>query len=65
MICPEDVANELSALRAAVLGDDAKHGCLDEGRGGAGDAGAGSDSTGDGEADHVVGVSPWSPSNSY
>src|SRR5271170_192941 len=54
MICPAELANDLSACRAAVVGDDAKHGCLHEGRGGAGDAGAGSDSTDDGKADHVV-----------
>jgi hypothetical protein len=28
MICPAELANDLSAWRAAVVGDDAKHGCL-------------------------------------
>ncbi len=46
MICPVESANDLSACRTAVAGDDAKHGCLHEGRRGAGDAGAGSNSTG-------------------
>ena len=37
MICPVELANDLSALQAAGIGDHAGHGRLSEGRGGAGD----------------------------
>jgi hypothetical protein len=36
MICPVDLAHDMSALRAARIGDHAKHGILLEGRDGAG-----------------------------
>ena len=52
MICPAKIARDLSALRAARVGDHAKHGFLFEGRGGAGDESTGSDVAGDGEEDH-------------
>ena len=54
MICPVDIASEMSALRAARVGDHGEHGLLLEGRGGAGDEGTGSDFAGHGEEDHVV-----------
>ena len=44
----------MSALRAARVGDHAKHDLLPEGRSGAGDESTGSDFAGDGEEDHVV-----------
>src|SRR2546427_13204238 len=54
MICPLEIASDLSALRAARVADHGKHGWLLEGRDGAGDESAGSDFTGDGETDHLV-----------
>lgn len=54
MICPVDVANDLSAKRAARMGDHAEHGSVSEGRAGAGDEGTGSDFESHGEEDHVV-----------
>src|ERR1019366_4741754 len=54
MICPVEIAHDLSAFRAARVGDHAKHGFLLEGRSGAGDEGTGSDFAGPGEEDHVV-----------
>src|SRR6266571_2318631 len=54
MICPLEIASDLSALRAARVADHGKHGGLLEGRDGAGDESAGSDFTGDGETDHLV-----------
>ena len=54
MICPLEIASDLSALRAARVADHGKHGGLLEGRDGAGDEGTGSDSAGIGEEDHVV-----------
>ena len=43
-IChPVELANDLSAKRAARIGDHAEHGVLSEGRRGAGDEGTGSD----------------------
>jgi hypothetical protein len=44
----------MSALRAARIGDHAKHGILLEGRDGAGDESTGSDVAGNGEEDYVV-----------
>src|SRR5664279_3167536 len=54
MICLVEIARDLSALRAARVGDHAEHGGLLEGRDGAGDESAGSDLTGDGEEDYLV-----------
>jgi len=54
MICPVEIASEVSALRATRVGDHAGHGKLLEGRHGAGHEGAGSDFAGGGEEDHVV-----------
>ena len=54
MICPVEIARDMSALRAARVGDHAKHGCLLEGRDGAGNESTGSDVAGDGEEDHLV-----------
>ena len=54
MICPVELANDLSAKRAARIGDHAEHGRVSESRRGAGDEGTGSDSPGHGEEDHVV-----------
>ena len=54
MICPVELAHDLSDLRAVRVGDHAKHGTLLEGRDGAGDERTGSDVAGDGEEDHVV-----------
>src|SRR5208337_4467205 len=54
MICPVEIASDLSALRAARVGDHARHGFLLEGRGGAGDEATGSHIAGDGEEDYLV-----------
>src|SRR5919204_1851097 len=54
MICPVEIASEMSALRAARVGDHAEHGRLSEGRDGAGDESTGRDVAGDGEEDHLV-----------
>src|SRR5208282_2866262 len=54
MICPVEIASEMSALRAVRIGDHAEHGNLSEGRDGAGDESTGRDVAGDGEEDHVV-----------
>src|SRR6185369_12692623 len=54
MICPVEIASDMSALRAARVGDHGKHGFLPEGRDGAGDESTGRDVAGDGEEDHVV-----------
>src|SRR6516225_8295431 len=54
MICPVDLASDLSALQAARVGDHRKPGLLLPGRDGAGDEGTGSHLAGDGEKDHVV-----------
>src|SRR6201997_205433 len=54
MICPVEIASDMSALRAARVGDHGKHGFLPEGRDGAGDESTGCDVAGDGEEDHVV-----------
>jgi hypothetical protein len=47
MICPVQLASEMSALRAVRVGDHAEHGKLLEGRGGAGDESAGSNVAGE------------------
>src|SRR6266851_1715732 len=52
MICPVEIARDLSAFQAVRVGDHAKHGFLLEGRDGAGDESTGSDLTGDGETDY-------------
>ena len=54
MICPVEIARDVSALRAARVGDHAEHGGLLEGRDGAGDESAGSDLTGHGEEDYLM-----------
>src|SRR5437667_397047 len=54
MICPVELAGDLSALRAARAGEHAKHVLLPEGRDGAGDESTGSDFATHGEKDHVV-----------
>ena len=54
MICPVEIAGDLSALRAARAGEHAKHVLLPEGRDGAGNESTGSDFASHGEKDHVV-----------
>src|SRR5579859_7368830 len=54
MICPVEIAGDMSALRAVRIRDHAEHGSLSEGRDGAGDESTGRDAAGDGEEDHVV-----------
>ena len=54
MICPGDLASDVSAVHAARVADHEEHGFLLEGRHGAGDEGRGSDFAGDGEEDHLV-----------
>src|ERR1035441_6278509 len=54
MICPVEIASDLSAFLAARVRDHAKHGFLLEGRDGAGDESAGTDLTGHGEEDNLV-----------
>ena len=54
MICPDELAHELSALQAARVGDHAKHGKLLEGCDGAGDESTGRDIAGNGEEDNLV-----------
>jgi hypothetical protein len=54
MICPVELTHDMSALRAARIGDHAKHGILLEGRDGAGDESTGSDIAGHGEEDYLV-----------
>jgi hypothetical protein len=54
MICPVEIARDMSALRAVRVGDHAKHGLLPEGRDGAGDESTGCDFASHGEEDHVV-----------
>src|SRR5260370_8296227 len=61
MICPVEIASDMSAFRAARVGDHAKHGLLPEGRDGAGNESTGRDVAGDGKEDHLVAGSgdPW------
>src|SRR6266567_3253998 len=54
MICPVEIASDMSALRAVRIGDHAKHGFLPEGRDGAGNESTGRDIASDGEEDHLV-----------
>src|SRR3974390_3605829 len=54
MICPVELAHEMSAWRAARIGDHGRYGSVSEGRGGAGDESAGSHVAGDGAQDHLV-----------
>jgi hypothetical protein len=54
MICPVEIARDLSAFRAVRVGEDVEHVLLPEGRDGAGDEGTGSDFASDSEDDHVV-----------
>src|SRR5437660_11872492 len=61
MICPVEIASDMSAERAVRVGDHAKHGVLPEGLDGAGDESTGRDIASDGEEDHLVagGGDPW------
>src|ERR1700690_1988951 len=54
MICPVEIASDMSAWRAARVGDHAEHGSLSEGRDGAGDESTGRNVAGDGEEGHLV-----------
>src|ERR1700687_6492969 len=54
MICPVEIARDLSAFRAVRVREHGNHVLLPEGRDGAGDESTGSDFAGHGEADHVV-----------
>ena len=54
MICPVEIARDMSALHAVRVRDHAKHGFLPQGRDGADDESTGSNLAGDGETDHVV-----------
>src|SRR5258708_30722781 len=54
MICPVEIASDVSAFRAARIGDHTKHGILPEGRSGAGDESTRCDVAGHGEENYVV-----------
>src|SRR5438552_9446133 len=54
MICPVQIARDMSALRAVRIRDHAKHGSLSEGRDGAGNESTGRDVAGDGKEDYLV-----------
>src|SRR5579859_6536149 len=54
MICPVEIADDMSALRAVMVRYYAENGSLSEGRDGAGDESTGRDVASDGEEDHVV-----------
>src|ERR1017187_7718669 len=54
MICPVEIASDLSAWQAARVGEHGRHDLLQAGRDGADDEGTGSDFAGPGEEDHVV-----------
>src|ERR1035438_1397407 len=54
MICPDEIASEVSALQAARVGEHGRHVLIHAGRDGADDEGTGSDFAGAGEEDHVV-----------
>src|SRR5262252_9366452 len=54
MICPVEIAHEMSALRAARMREHVKHGLLPKGRDGAGDESTGRDVAGDGQEDYLV-----------
>src|SRR5215471_2275868 len=51
MICPVEIAHDMSALQAARMREHVKHGLLPEGRDGAGDESTGRDVAGDGHED--------------
>src|SRR5437870_10996561 len=55
MICPVELASDVSALQAGMVGDHAEHGFLHEGRDGAGDESTGSDFAGYGQENHAGG----------
>ena len=63
MICPVEIASDLSALRAAKVGDHVKHGFLLKGRDGAGNESTGSDLAGHAkkitwwQAAEIIGIS--------
>src|SRR6266496_1477362 len=61
MICPVEIARDMSAFQAVRVRDHGKHGFLPEGRDGAGHESTGRDVAGDGEEDHLVagGGDPW------
>jgi hypothetical protein len=54
MICPVELASDVSALRAARVGDHVKHGFLPEGCDGAGDQSTRSNFAGHGQEDPLV-----------
>ena len=54
MICPVEIASDVSALQAARVGDHGRHVLLQAGRDGADDESTGSHFAGPGEEDHVV-----------
>src|SRR6202166_5384934 len=54
MICPVEIAHDMSALRAVRIGDHAEHGSLSEGRDGAGYESTVRDVAGNGKEDYVV-----------
>jgi hypothetical protein len=54
MICPVEIARDMSALRTLRIRDHAKHGSLSKGRDGAGNEGTGRDVASDGEEDHTI-----------
>src|SRR5437588_10384264 len=54
MICPVEIASEVSAWQAARVGEHGRHVLLHAGRDGADDESTGSDSACPGEEDHVV-----------
>lgn len=54
MICPVDLASEMSALQAARVADHGGHGLLLEGRGGAGDESTRCYVASDSAQDHLV-----------
>ena len=54
MICPVELAHEMSALQAVRVREHGSHDLLLEGRSGAGDESTGSDLAGHGQEDHLV-----------
>src|ERR1035438_262276 len=54
MICPVEIAHDMSALRAVRMRDHAEHGDLSEGRDGAGNESTGRNVAGNGEEDQLV-----------
>src|SRR6516164_3144449 len=53
-VCPVDLASDLSAFRAAGVGDHRRHGLLLTGRGGASNESTGSNFARHGEEDYLV-----------